>query len=446
MKWMPAIRHTARVPPTVVAPSPPRDHGGARSRGPTLRTSGPASASRVQLSSVDADPHGAVDHRHRRRHGPRLADTLLAAQRGLDTVRLRAARGRPARSQAPPRPGRGSAPAPPRGASLSRPEKPRVTWAPGTRRDGHRPMLHSAACRGPQAPRSPAGPSRARTIRRSRPRCGARTAGSRSARTAWCSRPVGIKCRDCARLPRSARATLRPDRAVRSVLVSFGVRHAVRAAAGRGRDDRTRVLQLHHRLRRRAGWSAAPCSGPAGGTASPTGLDRRRRRGVGLRRPGGRHLDRQPTGAAGRGAGAGRPIAGFAAYREVSDDRAAEPDAGPALVPVRERGRRRAGAVAAPRLRRGRPRDAPRPIAGFEAFEGAPCWQHDRAGAARPRRLLDSAAVARPGNRRGRLHRSHVGADALPAGATRCGSTTISPRQPRASGRAGRRAGRGRRP
>jgi hypothetical protein len=34
---------------------------------------------------------------------------------------------------------------------------------------------------------------------------------------------VGIKCRDCARLPRSARATLRPDRAVRSVLVSFGV-------------------------------------------------------------------------------------------------------------------------------------------------------------------------------------------------------------------------------
>ena len=34
---------------------------------------------------------------------------------------------------------------------------------------------------------------------------------------------VGIKCRDCARLPRSARVTLRPDRAARAVAVSFGV-------------------------------------------------------------------------------------------------------------------------------------------------------------------------------------------------------------------------------
>jgi hypothetical protein len=33
---------------------------------------------------------------------------------------------------------------------------------------------------------------------------------------------VGIKCRDCARLPRSARVTLKPDRALKSVLVSFG--------------------------------------------------------------------------------------------------------------------------------------------------------------------------------------------------------------------------------
>jgi hypothetical protein len=33
--------------------------------------------------------------------------------------------------------------------------------------------------------------------------------------------PVGIKCRDCARLPRSARVTLRPDRAARAVAAAF---------------------------------------------------------------------------------------------------------------------------------------------------------------------------------------------------------------------------------
>jgi hypothetical protein len=35
-----------------------------------------------------------------------------------------------------------------------------------------------------------------------------------------------------------------------------------------------------------------------------------------------------------------------------------------------------AAAVVAPRLRRGRPPSA-RPVAGLEAFEGAPCWHHD---------------------------------------------------------------------
>ena len=39
-------------------------------------------------------------------------------------------------------------------------------------------------------------------------------------------------------------------------------------------------------------------------------------------------------------------------------------------------------AVGAQRLRRGgrRPHDehGPEPIAGLEAFEGAPCWEHDR--------------------------------------------------------------------
>lgn len=36
-------------------------------------------------------------------------------------------------------------------------------------------------------------------------------------------------------------------------------------------------------------------------------------------------------------------------------------------------------AVAAPRLRRGfEPKERPQPVAGLEAFEGAPCWEHDR--------------------------------------------------------------------
>ena len=36
-------------------------------------------------------------------------------------------------------------------------------------------------------------------------------------------------------------------------------------------------------------------------------------------------------------------------------------------------------AVAAPRLRRGLDQRAgPQPVAGLEAFEVAPCWQHDR--------------------------------------------------------------------
>jgi hypothetical protein len=44
-------------------------------------------------------------------------------------------------------------------------------------------------------------------------------------------------------------------------------------------------------------------------------------------------------------------------------------------------------AVAAPRLRRGLDqREGPQPVAGLEAFEGAPCWQHDRrrSGAGEP--------------------------------------------------------------
>jgi len=35
--------------------------------------------------------------------------------------------------------------------------------------------------------------------------------------------PVGIKCRDCARMPRSARVTLQPRKAARAVAAAFGV-------------------------------------------------------------------------------------------------------------------------------------------------------------------------------------------------------------------------------
>jgi hypothetical protein len=41
--------------------------------------------------------------------------------------------------------------------------------------------------------------------------------------------PVGIKCRECARMPRSARVRLRPDRAAKAAGTSFGIGTAVGA-------------------------------------------------------------------------------------------------------------------------------------------------------------------------------------------------------------------------
>lgn len=35
--------------------------------------------------------------------------------------------------------------------------------------------------------------------------------------------PVGIKCRECARMPRSARVSLRPQKAARAIGAAFGV-------------------------------------------------------------------------------------------------------------------------------------------------------------------------------------------------------------------------------
>src|SRR5690348_4421944 len=52
MKRMPVARHTARVPPTVVAPSAPCTTQAARSRAPTLRADSPADANRSRSAPV----------------------------------------------------------------------------------------------------------------------------------------------------------------------------------------------------------------------------------------------------------------------------------------------------------------------------------------------------------------------------------------------------------
>ena len=52
MKWMPVARHTASVPPTVVAPSAPCTTQAARSRAPALRADSPAAANRSSSASV----------------------------------------------------------------------------------------------------------------------------------------------------------------------------------------------------------------------------------------------------------------------------------------------------------------------------------------------------------------------------------------------------------
>ena len=52
MKWMPATAHTASVPATVVAPQAPETAHVARSRGPTLRTSGSTASRSSTASSI----------------------------------------------------------------------------------------------------------------------------------------------------------------------------------------------------------------------------------------------------------------------------------------------------------------------------------------------------------------------------------------------------------
>jgi hypothetical protein len=50
-------------------------------------------------------------------------------------------------------------------------------------------------------------------------------------------------------------------------------------------------------------------------------------------------------------------------------------------------------AVAAPRVRRGlEPRDGPVSVAGLEAFEGAPCWDHDRGLAGAGAEVVDGSS------------------------------------------------------
>ena len=82
----------------------------------------------------------------------------------------------------------------------------------------------------------------ATAIRAARRTSPAPTAGGRSAPTAWSTAPVGIKCPECARLPRSALVRLKPE---------------PRGARGRGGV-----------LRRRSRWASASCCCRAWGCSS----------------------------------------------------------------------------------------------------------------------------------------------------------------------------------
>ena len=77
MKPIPTARQAASVPPTVVAPTASWTSAAARSRGPTLRASGPKRAS---SSSDEADAEQPVEHADRRRHRARLSDATLALE------------------------------------------------------------------------------------------------------------------------------------------------------------------------------------------------------------------------------------------------------------------------------------------------------------------------------------------------------------------------------
>ena len=107
---------------------------------------------------------------------------------------------------------------------------------------------------------SPAAPVHCANHPRVETALAARIAASRSAPTAWCRRRSGSSA-GCAAQPRSARVTLRPDRAARRLAAAFGVGTAAGVVLAYAGYRGLRVLHAHRRLRGR----------PTGGAGDPAG-------------------------------------------------------------------------------------------------------------------------------------------------------------------------------
>ena len=86
MKRMPSPRHTASVPPTVVAPSARWTTQTARSRAPALRADAPAVGETLELRAAEADPDGAIDDADRGRGGTGGAHPLLGRDGHLESL------------------------------------------------------------------------------------------------------------------------------------------------------------------------------------------------------------------------------------------------------------------------------------------------------------------------------------------------------------------------
>ena len=245
MKWMPAIWQTASVPATVVAPSTPEMTPAARSRGPILRTV-PPTASRSIWS------------------GARPTCTLPARTAMVAGI---APASRTRRSDSRATAGPVSAGSPwATSDDLERDHRGRADERvldlggdreQGRRLSGHRPMLHSPGCRParPTPVRIPRQPPRVETA------LSCASCGTPICPDCMVQTPVGIKCRNCARQPRSARVTLRPDRAGKAIGRGGRQRHRGRCRAGLRRLPRLRVLLADRGLRGR----------PTGGAGDPAG-------------------------------------------------------------------------------------------------------------------------------------------------------------------------------
>src|ERR671937_2820322 len=370
MKWMPAIVHTAMVPPTVVAPEAPETAHVARSRGPTLRMSGPVASRSRSASSRPT------------RTAPSITATVA-----------------------------GTAPAPRTRASHSRatstPMSAGSPWATidvssattGSERMSAR-SISAVICRRPDG-----------CLVIGRPAYGRRCYTRRSVQRRYRSRraghlrqpPQGGDRRSLFQLREADLPGLHGAGAGRHQVprvrphASLGPGHAAAAEGGAGDPDRLRgrlgarggarlrrrhrprVLHDHRRDRRRHPHRPRHAARRRLLPLRGDGLDRRRRGGLGVRLR--RDRDR---GVGGRERALVHPGAGPADRRILRLPRSVV-----SVARTRRRGVLRsflvggvvgaaAGVLAGPRLRRGRPRPDGRRVAGLKAFEGAPCWHYDR--------------------------------------------------------------------